>query len=48
VSGTETTGSHEIRWNGTNDAGGAAASGVYFCRLVTDEFNAVRKLVLIR
>lgn len=48
ASGTETTGTHEVRWNGTNDAGGAAASGVYFCRLLTDEFTAVRKLVLIR
>jgi hypothetical protein len=48
VNGEESTGTHDVRWNGTNDAGSGVASGVYFCRLVTDGFTAVRKLVLIR
>jgi hypothetical protein len=47
-SGAQTTGEYEIIWDGTNDNGGHVASGVYFYRLRTGEFNAVRKLVMIR
>jgi hypothetical protein len=47
-SGERTTGEYEVVWDGTNDNGGHVASGVYFYRLRTAEFNSVRKLVMIR
>jgi len=47
-SGARTTGEYESVWDGTNDNGGHVASGVYFYRLRTGEYNAVRKLVMIR
>ena len=47
-SGERGTGEYEIIWDGTNDSGGHVASGVYFYRLRTGDFNAVRKLVMIR
>jgi hypothetical protein len=48
VDGTEGTGVHEVVWNGMNQSGGQTASGVYFCRLRTENFTAVRKLLLVR
>jgi hypothetical protein len=47
-SGAQGTGNYAITWDGTNDNGGHVASGVYFYRLRTGEYNAVRKLVMIR
>jgi hypothetical protein len=48
VSGVRSTGQYESLWDGTNDNGRHVASGVYFYRLRTGEYNAVRKLVMIR
>ncbi|MEW6511667.1 MAG: FlgD immunoglobulin-like domain containing protein [Bacteroidota bacterium] len=48
VTGIQSTGTHEVTWDGTGDGGAHVASGVYFYRLRTEEYNAVRKLVLIR
>ncbi|MDM7916957.1 MAG: FlgD immunoglobulin-like domain containing protein [Candidatus Eisenbacteria bacterium] len=45
VDGTLDAGSHEALWNGRNDAGADAGSGVYFCRLQSGGRTAVRKLV---
>ena len=47
-SGARSTGEYETIWDGTNDNGGHVASGVYFYRLRTGEYTAVRKLVMIR
>ena len=47
-SGARSTGQYESIWDGTNDNGGHVASGVYFYRLRSGEYNAVRKLVMIR
>lgn len=46
--GVQSTGEYALIWDGTNDNGGHVASGVYFYRLRTGEYNAVRKLVMIR
>ena len=41
-------GRSEVTWNGMDSAGSAAASGIYFCRLVTRERTVSRKMVLLR
>lgn len=48
VENTIPQGIHEVRWDGTNLRGDAAASGVYFCRLVTAGFTNSRRIVLLR
>jgi hypothetical protein len=37
-----------VTWNGLNDGGGRVASGVYFYQLVTDDFTATRKMVVLK
>ncbi|MDH3216223.1 MAG: Ig-like domain-containing protein, partial [Candidatus Krumholzibacteria bacterium] len=39
---------HEIEWDGRDDGGNTVASGVYFYRLVTRDFRATKKLVLLK
>jgi hypothetical protein len=41
-------GRHEIRWDGLDRAGMAAASGVYLYRLQTDEVVLTRSMLLVR
>ena len=41
-------GEHAIPWDGKDDAGRAAASGVYFVRLEGDGVRSTRKAVLLR
>jgi hypothetical protein len=48
VEETLPAGSHTVIWDGTNDAGQAVATGVYFYRLRTDDFAQTRKMVLIK
>jgi len=48
VDGEQSTGQHAATWDGLDEAGGVAASGVYFYTLKTAEFTATRKLVLTR
>jgi hypothetical protein len=44
----ERAGYSEVRWDGRADAGGPAASGVYFCRMSADGRTFTRKMVLVR
>jgi len=41
-------GEHAVRWDGRDNAGVAAASGVYLCRLRAASHTATRKLLLLR
>ncbi len=43
-----TEGTHKFKWNGKNDNGVSVPTAIYFYRLVTNEFSATRKLVLIK
>ncbi len=46
---TRVAGSYRTAWNGLDDTGGPAASGVYLYRLVAgEEFTAVGRILLIR
>jgi hypothetical protein len=41
-------GSHRVLWDGNDDNGRLQSSGVYFYKLETKDFNAVRKLILLK
>ena len=41
-------GRHEVRWNGTNDAGQRVASGVYLVRFVSGGEMETRRMTLIK
>lgn len=41
-------GSHNVVWDGTNDAGNVVSSGVYFYKLSTGDRTETRKMVLIK
>ncbi|MGH7491540.1 MAG: putative Ig domain-containing protein [bacterium] len=40
-------GHHEILWNGRDDANQTVAAGVYFCRMKTEQFTAIQKIILL-
>jgi hypothetical protein len=48
VNGSVAGGRHEVTWNGDNDRGAGAASGVYFAKFMTGGTTAVKKMVLLR
>jgi len=48
VDGPQTAGEHVAVWNGRTDAGEEAASGVYFCRLETEESHRSIRMVLLK
>jgi len=41
-------GTYDVTWNGATDSGRNAASGVYFCRLMTPRKEFTKKMVLLR
>jgi formylglycine-generating enzyme required for sulfatase activity len=48
VNETKKAGYYQIQWNGTNNAGQAVATGVYYIRLQSKDFVATKKIMLIR
>jgi hypothetical protein len=38
----------DVKWDGTNASGNPVATGVYFYRLVSDDFKQTRKMILIK
>jgi hypothetical protein len=48
VDGEMSSGSHVVTWSGRNDHGELSPSGVYFYRLSTPDFTAVRKMLLLK
>jgi len=42
------TGTHQFNWHGKNNNGVSIPTGIYFYRVVADEFSATRKLILIK
>ncbi len=48
LDGTVAAGAHSISWNGIDDSGRAAASGIYFYRLQAGDRSASGRMVLVR
>lgn len=48
VDGVRVAGRHEVTWDGRDEAGRDVATGTYFARVVADDFNQIRKMVLLR
>jgi hypothetical protein len=48
VSGAEPAGFKSVYWDGQNDSGKPVTSGVYLYKLIADEFEASRKMVLVK
>jgi PKD repeat protein len=48
VNREQEAGHHGVTWDGANDSGEQVSSGIYFYRITTGEFNAMRKLILLR
>ncbi len=48
VTGHQAARVHEVEWDGKDDRGQQASSGIYFCRLQAGDFSQTRRLVLMR
>jgi subtilisin-like proprotein convertase family protein len=48
VDGVEAAGYHEAVWDGRNERGESAASGVYFARMEAEGFEASTRMVLLK
>lgn len=48
VDQVQSPGQYTALWDGSSETGRKAASGIYFCRIQTNTFEATKKLVLLR
>jgi len=48
LSGQVEAGRHQVRWNGSTEAGGNVSSGVYLLRMESGTFNATRTIILMK
>ncbi len=48
VKGSRTKGNHSVVWSGEDNSGNSVSSGVYFCRIETDNASSLRKMLLIK
>jgi hypothetical protein len=48
VSSQQAPGRYRVSWDGRDDRGQLAGSGVYFYRLSTDSFSKSRKMILVK
>ena len=48
INGTVDSGEHVVVWDGKDEGGRPAASGVYFCRLSVGREARLNRLVLLR
>ena len=46
--GIRKPGIHEFEWNGQNERGSQASSGIYFCRFTAGDTHQTRKMILLR
>jgi flagellar hook assembly protein FlgD len=48
VAGPRAAGRYVAEWDGRDEAGAPAGSGIYFCRMTTTGFASTRKMVLLK
>lgn len=48
VNAPQTSGFHDVVWNGTDDHGAPVATGIYFVRIRAGDWLAGRKIVLVK
>lgn len=48
VNGKFSSGTHSIRWNGTDENGRVVANGTYIYRIYSDQFSVSRKMILLK
>ena len=48
LQGEQSAGYHTVEWNGTDAQGLAVPTGMYFVRMTSEEFNTVRKIMLLK
>jgi hypothetical protein len=48
VDRTQGPGHYQVRWDGKSNSGRVAGSGAYFCRIVADEFSAIKKMTMMK
>jgi uncharacterized membrane protein len=48
VAGTVDAGKHEVHWDGKDSSGADVASGIYLCRLATDQHEETTKITVLR
>jgi len=41
-------GQHKVVWNGDDEMGNSVSSGMYFYRMTTDDFNGVKRMMLMK
>jgi len=46
--GSGAPGLHEIQWDGRDESGQTAPSGVYYCRMESEGFSTIKKLLLLK
>ncbi len=39
---------HQVTWNGTDDKGNSVASGIYFYKMKTDNYENIKKMILMK
>ena len=48
VNARQESGTYDIVWSGLDDRGRRVASGIYFCRLETEDHSAIKKMTILR
>jgi serine protease AprX len=48
VSGILEAGSHQVIWDGTDESGDEAASGIYLYKISSDDYSEIKRMTLIR
>ena len=48
VNGYQPTGNYSTYWKGTNKNNELVSAGIYFYRLIADDYREVRKMVLLK
>jgi flagellar hook assembly protein FlgD len=48
VAGHQALGAHQVSWDGRDGAGVLVGNGVYLCEMLAGDYQAVRRMVLMK